>query len=62
MRFQESLKSWDLLTRNQDSMTRLGGSNLAEQNFKYVSQPMPNYEPAIYTAIPKTLYDEDVLR
>lgn len=53
--FQESMRAWDALTRNQNTMVRLGGSNLAEQNFKYVTNPMPEYEPAIYTELPRTL-------
>ncbi|MGP1458375.1 MAG: periplasmic flagellar collar protein FlcA [Treponema sp.] len=56
--FQESMRAWDALTRNQTTMVRLGGSNLAEQNMKYVSHPLPDYEPAIYTALPRTLSGE----
>ena len=57
--FQNSLRAWDSMTRNQKSMTRLGGSNLAEQNIKYVIHPTPEYEPAIYTEIPGTLSCEE---
>ena len=57
--FQNSLRAWDSMTRNQQSMTRLGGSNLAEQNIKYVIHPTPEYEPAIYTKIPGTLSCEE---
>lgn len=53
--FQESLRAWDSMTRNQQTMVRLGGSNLAEQNLKYVTHPLPEFEPAIYTEISKTL-------
>ena len=53
--FQESMRAWDALTRNQNTMVRLGGSNLAEQNFKYVTNPMPEFEPAIYTELSRTL-------
>lgn len=60
--FQESLRAWDTLTRNQETMLRLPGGNLAEQNLKYISHPLPEYEPAIYTELPKTLYDEEELR
>lgn len=52
---QNSMRDWDAMTRNQTSMVRLGGGNLAEQNFKYVSHPHSEYEPAIYTDIPKSL-------
>ena len=56
--FQESMRAWDSMTRNQQSMVRLGGSNLAEQNIQYVTHPVPNFEPAIYTDIPRTLNNE----
>lgn len=55
VKFQDSLRAWDSMTRNQQSMVRLGGSNLAEQNLKYVTHPMPDYEPAIYTDLSRTL-------
>lgn len=55
VKLQESMRAWDSLTRNQKTMVRLGGSNLAEQNLKYVTNPMPDYEPAIYTELPRTL-------
>ena len=55
VKFQDSMRAWDSLTRNQKTMVRLGGSNLAEQNLKYVTNPMPDYEPAIYTELPRTL-------
>ncbi|MCR5605889.1 MAG: tetratricopeptide repeat protein [Treponema sp.] len=53
-----SARAWDALTRNQVSMVRLEGSNLAVQNTKYITQPRPEYEPSIYTEIPKTLNGE----
>ena len=56
--FQESMRAWDSMTRNQQSMVRLGGSNLAEQNIQYVTHPVPDFEPAIYTDIPRTLNNE----
>ena len=55
---QESLRAWDALTRNQQTMIRLEGSNLAEQNIKYITHPTSDYEPEIYTQIPRTLYGE----
>ena len=39
-------------------MVRLSGSNLAEQNIRYVTHPVPDFEPAIYTDISRTLSDE----
>ena len=57
--FQESLRAWDALTRNQQTLVRLGGSNLAEQNIRYLLQSIPQFEPAIYTDIPNTLTAEE---
>lgn len=56
--FQQSVRAWDALTRNQQTLVRLGGSNLAEQNIKYSTHPLPDFEPAIYTDIPRTLSAE----
>lgn len=56
--FQNSLRAWDALSRNQDTMVRLPGGNLAEQNVKYSIHPVPDFEPALYSEIPKTLSDE----
>lgn len=58
---QESLRAWDALSRNQETMIRLDGSNLAEQNIKYITRPVSEYEPAIYTEIPRTLLGEEGL-
>ncbi|WP_443738686.1 periplasmic flagellar collar protein FlcA [Treponema sp.] len=60
--FVESIRAWDALTRNQETMVRLGGSNLALQNSKYISASMAEFEPAIYTDIPRTLVGEKVLK
>lgn len=59
VQFQQSVRAWDALTRNQTSMLRLGGTNLAEQNIKYVTHNFAEFEPAIYTQIPKTLTDKE---
>ena len=56
-----SMRAWDALTRNEATMVRLPGGNLAEQNMRYMSRPMPDYEPAIYTDIPKILTGEKEL-
>ncbi|MGN0728682.1 periplasmic flagellar collar protein FlcA [Treponema sp.] len=58
---QESLRAWDAMTRNQTTMIRLDGSNLAEQNIKYITHPVPGFEPEIYTEIPRLLNGEEVL-
>lgn len=55
VQFSQSVRAWDALTRNQTTMTRLGGSNLAEQNIKYINNPIPEFEPAIYIDIKKTI-------
>ncbi|MFI3257769.1 MAG: tetratricopeptide repeat protein [Spirochaetales bacterium] len=59
--FEQSLRAWDALTRNQETMVRLEGSNLAEQNIRYLLYPMSDFEPAIYAAIPRVLYGENML-
>lgn len=56
--FQNALRAYDALTRNPVTMVRIGGTNLAEQNIKYVTSPIKTYEPAIYTDIPRTLQNE----
>ena len=57
----DSLRAWDALTRNQETMERLEGSNLAAQNIKYVTEPYAVYEPEIYTDIPKVMDQEEGL-
>lgn len=59
VQLQESLRAWDALTRNQVSMVRLGGSNLAEENIKYITHSITEFEPSIYLDIPKTLYVDE---
>lgn len=59
VQFSQSVRAWDALTRNQVSMVRLGGSNLAEENIKYITHPVPDFEPAIYTEIPSTIVDNE---
>lgn len=59
---QESLRAWDAMTRNQETMIRLDGSNLAEQNIKYITHPVSGYEPEIYTEIPRLLDGEEGLQ
>ncbi len=56
---QDSLRAWDALSRNQKTMVRLGGSNLAEQNIKYITEPKLKYSPEIYTYIPMVKSDEE---
>ena len=61
VQLSDSVRAWDALTRNQETMTRLEGSNLAEQNIKYITHPIPEFEPSIYTDISKTLLDNERL-
>ena len=61
VQFQQSLRAWDSLTRNQDTLLRIGGSNLAEENIKYITHKLPEFEPSIYLNIPNTLTDKEKL-
>ncbi len=62
VQLQESLRAWDSLTRNQATLVRLGGSNLAEENIKYITHPVSEFEPSIYIDIPKTLTDKEQMQ
>ncbi|MEE0879819.1 MAG: hypothetical protein UH788_11175 [Treponemataceae bacterium] len=57
----DSLRAWDALTRNQTTMVRLEGSNLAAQNLKYISHSYSEFEPSIYVSIPRVLDGEHIL-
>ena len=57
----DSLRAWDALTRNQTTMVRLEGSNLAAQNLKYISHSYSEFEPSIYVTIPRVLDGEHIL-
>ena len=59
--FQQSLRAWDSLTRDQKSLVRLDGSNLAQENIKYITHPVTEFEPAIYLEIPKNLTENEGL-
>ena len=59
VQFSSSQRAWDALTRNPETLVRMEGSNLAEQNIKYITHSIPEYEPAIYTEISKTLLDNE---
>ncbi len=56
--FQDSIRYYDAMTRNQETMVRLPGSNLAEMNLRYATHPFPDFEPEIYTEIPRVLDGE----
>ena len=59
VQLSQSVRAWDALTRNQETLVRLEGSNLAEQNIKYITSRVPDYEPSIYIDIKKTLNDKE---
>ncbi|MDY4526264.1 MAG: hypothetical protein SPE03_14680 [Treponema sp.] len=61
VQFSQSLRAWDALTRNQETLVRLEGSNLAQQNIQYITHQIPEFEPSIYTDISKTLLDNEKL-
>ncbi len=61
VQFQQSLRAWDSLTRNQKTLVRLDGSNLAQENIKYITHPVTEFEPAIYLDIPKNLTENEGL-
>lgn len=58
VQFSEANRAWDALTRNQQTMVRLEGSNLAAQNMKYLTSGRSGYRPEIYTDIERKLSDE----
>ncbi|MCR5725520.1 MAG: hypothetical protein K6G80_10585 [Treponema sp.] len=61
VKLSDSMRAWDALTRNPKTLVRLGGSNLAAQNSKYIMHPYPDFEPAIYTDIARVLYTDQEL-
>ena len=61
VQFQQSLRAWDSLTRDQKTLVRLDGSNLAQENIKYMTHPVSEFEPAIYIEIPKNLTEYEGL-
>ena len=61
VQFQQSLRAWDSLTRDQKTLVRLEGSNLAQENIKYITHPVTEFEPAIYLDIPKNLTENEGL-
>jgi tetratricopeptide (TPR) repeat protein len=56
----ESNRAWDALNRNPATMNRVEGSNLAQENIRYITSPSLNYTPEMYTSIPRTLIKETV--
>jgi tetratricopeptide (TPR) repeat protein len=60
--FAESNRAWDALTRNQQTMVRAQGSNLAYLNMQNMTHPLPEFQPEIYADIPRTLENERILQ
>lgn len=58
----ESTRAWDALTRNQTTMIRMQGSNLAFLNIQNMTHPRSEFVPEIYADIPKTLENEKILQ
>lgn len=56
--FTASMRAWDALTRDPETFVRSDGSNLAERNIRYMSMPVPDFEPSIYPEIPAQLEGE----
>ena len=61
VQLQQSIRAWDSLTRDQQTLIRLDGSNLAQENIKYITHPVSEFEPAIYIEIPKNLTENEGL-
>ncbi|MCR4900831.1 MAG: hypothetical protein K5907_08460 [Treponema sp.] len=61
VQLQQSVRAWDSLTRDPQSLVRLDGSNLAQENIKYLTHPVSEFEPAIYIEIPKNLTEHEGL-
>ena len=61
VQMQQSVRAWDSLTRDQQTLIRLDGSNLAQENIKYITHPVSEFEPAIYIEIPKNLTENEGL-
>ena len=61
VKLSESNRAWDAMTRNPKSLVRNEGESQSFQNAKFIMQPIPDYEPAIYTEIPRNLNGAKVL-
>jgi tetratricopeptide (TPR) repeat protein len=58
----ESVRAWDALTRNPETMIRAQGTNLAFLNIQNMTHPASFYQSEIYPDIPKTLEKEKILQ
>ena len=59
--FGESSRAWDALTRNQETMIASKAKSLAYLNIQNMIKPQTAFETEIYSDIPKTLENEQVL-
>ena len=57
---QESVVSLDAINRDKKTMIRAQTSNLAEQNIKYIINPISEYKPQIYSEIKRLMQGEKV--
>ena len=58
--YEESIRAFDALTRNQETMIRVPGSNLASFNQKYLTYSHQDFKPAIYTELSPILEGEKI--
>ena len=58
--YEESIRAFDALTRNQETMIRVSGSNLASFNQKYLTYTHQDFKPTIYTEISPILEGEKI--
>ncbi|GHU91223.1 hypothetical protein FACS189476_11800 [Spirochaetia bacterium] len=65
--YTESARAWDTLTRNPESMVRLGagsfstpGINLAFLNSRNALYPVPDYDPQLYLQIDKDVLEPSI--
>jgi len=59
--FGESSKTWDILTRNPETMIASKAVSLAYLNIQNMIKPQTAFETEIYSDIPKTLENEQIL-
>ncbi|MDR3311702.1 MAG: hypothetical protein LBS64_01015 [Spirochaetaceae bacterium] len=54
----ESLRAWDALNRNPDTLVRPAASNLAQENIRYITAPNAPFNPELYTQLSRILQGE----
>ena len=58
--YEESIRAFDALTRNQETMIRVPGSNLAAFNQKYLTYTHTDFTPSIYTELSPVMEGEKI--